>query len=388
MDWSRVFEGLFAQADAFHDRVQARRAARWPSRRPACVVPDVGFGTPQRLLLGGRVLRGERLLPARAMDTPLRNLLHFYRHLATDEVPGARLRLRFGGREQEAVADEEGYFQAEIVPDGPPLAPGWHAVDVELLDPEPFGPAAQAQVLLPPGGARFGIISDIDDTVVQTHTARRARMLLTLARSNAHTRKPFEGVAAFYRALQAGAGGAEDNPVFYVSSSPWNLYAPLVEYLDVQGIPPGPLLLRDFGDHTLFASREHHAHKLASIERILEVYPRLPFVLIGDSSEQDPEIYSEVVRRHPGRVWAVYIRLVEADEARLAAIDRLVERVRASGAQLVLAPDSAFAAAHAAAEGLIATGRLAQVRQEKREDEAGPVPEEIPARPVQGIDAT
>ena len=97
--------------------------------------------------------------------------------------------------------------------------------------------------------ARFGVISDIDDTIVSSHVANKLKMILTAALSNSRTRKPFAGVAAFYRALHAGV-----NPFFYVSKSPWNLYAPLVEYLEVQGLPLGPLLLRDFG---LLRQKEH-----------------------------------------------------------------------------------------------------------------------------------
>ena len=102
-------------------------------------------------------------------------------------------------------------------------------------------------------------------------------MILTAALTNARTRKPFPGVAAFYRALHAGV-----NPFFYISKSPWNLYAPLVEYLEVQGLPLGPLLLRDFG------LRPEKEHKRKAIEEILATYPKLKFILSGDSGEKTP----------------------------------------------------------------------------------------------------
>ena len=121
-----------------------------------------------------------------------------------------------------------------------------------------------ARVLVPSPDARFGVISDIDDTIVYSNVARKVRMILTAALTNARTRKPFKGVAAFYRALHAGV-----NPVFYVSKSPWNLYAPIVEYLEVQGLPLGPVILRDFG---LFSTKNH---KTRAIEDILSTYPAL-----------------------------------------------------------------------------------------------------------------
>ena len=226
-----------------------------------------------------------------------------------------------------------------------------------------------AEVMIPARTARFGIISDIDDTVLWTNVTNKLNMALMLARSNSHTRKPFKGVSAFYRALTQGVGGNENNPVFYVSSSPWHLFGPLVEFLRLQGIPVGPLLLRELGMREVFKLTSHGNHKLGKIELILSFYPDMQFVLNGDSGEQDPEIYAEVVRRHPKSVRVIYIRNVNPDPTRIEALDRLIEEVSATGTQLILAPDSVFAAAHAAAEGLINVDRLASVRSDKKEDD-------------------
>lgn len=345
---------------------------RWLTRLrgPHIVLPYIGFGTSARLTVCGRVLEDEGFRPARSADRAWRNLAAMYKRFESDEVPGARVRARHGAGVAEAVADREGYFSVEL-----PTAPGadaWRDVTLELLAPR-SGAGAKAMALVPPASARFGVISDIDDTVVQSHVTRKLRMVVGLALSNARTRKPFEGVAAFYRALQDGAGG-EGNPIFYVSKSPWNLYVPLIDFLQIQGIPLGPLLLRDFGMHLL---RSRGDHKARSIDRVLETYPRLPFVLIGDSGEHDPEIYRGVVHRWPGRVRAIYIRSVNRDPARLAAIDRLIEEVRPTGCQLVLAPDSEFAAAHAAGEGLIAPAALGGIRREKAADKRRPPPEAV-----------
>lgn len=371
-DWTRVLAELARRADAWSDRTRDRRRAGRRSRRTAHIVPYLGFGTPERLQISGRVLWGAPPRPASADDRSLQNLVQFYRRMASDEVPGARLSVQHGERVLEVAADEEGYFQAGIEP-SPPLDAGdggLHALELRLLHPTPGADPGAAEaslqglVMVPAPDARFGVVSDIDDTVVQTHVRSRLKMLLTLASRNARTRQPFAGVAALYRALQAGAGGDEGNPVFYVSSSPWNLYTPLVEYLQAQGIPLGPLLLKDYGEHTLFELRDHASHKQASIERIFATYPRLPFVLIGDSAEQDPEIYAALVQRHPGRVKAIYIRALEADAARIAALNALMEQARASGTPLVLAADSLAAAEHAVGHGLIAPSALASVRED------------------------
>ena len=305
-------------------------------RRPALILPYLGYGGAGRATLCGRVLRAPRLRPAAEGDRRWRNLVAFLKLMESDELPGMPVRATFQGRRYETTTDREGYFHFDLAARKGTV--GWQEVALE--------PGATGRLLFPSPRARFGVISDIDDTLIPSGATKKLRMVLKLALSNALTRKSFEGVTAFYRALHARV-----NPIFYVSKSPWNLYVPLVEMMRVQRIPDGPLLLRDYGLHLFRRSRQEH--KLMQIERILAACGTLPFVLIGDSGERDPEIYSEIVRRHPGRVRAIYIRAIHPDNARLAAIAQLAEQVRPSSCQLVLFPETAFAAAHAAGEGLI-----------------------------------
>jgi phosphatidate phosphatase APP1 len=315
--------------------------------RPIVVLPYLGYGTRRKLTVRGRVLEDARWPPSADADSRWRNLVRFWKHLESDEVPGARLR----AGEAEAATDREGYFRLEL--DGS-FRSGWNDVRIDLL--RPGNTRAVGKVLVPSGKAKFGLISDIDDTVVYSNVTRKLRMVLHAAFNNARTRKPFKGVAAFYQALHAGV-----NPVFYVSKSPWNLYAPIVEYLEVQGFPLGPVLLRDFG------WRPEKEHKRKTLEDILNTYPALQFVLSGDSAEQDPEIYADIVRRFPDRVLAIYIRSVDAK--RVSRIEKLAAEVARTGCQLVLAPEAESAAAHAAAEGLIQASDLRAVRSERVSDE-------------------
>jgi phosphatidate phosphatase APP1 len=333
-------------------------------------LPYLGFGNAGALWLKGRVLDEPSFRIQTSADSRWSNLLALVQRLESDEVPGVTVRAQFQGQVYETVSDEGGYFSFDITA-GEALAGGWHQVELSLPDRlandgKPV--RATAEAMVPAASARLGVISDIDDTVLWTNVTNKLNMALMLARSNAHTRKPFKGVAAFYRALKQGASGNEDNPVFYVSSSPWHLFGPLVEFLRLQSIPLGPLLLRELGMRNVFKLTSHGNHKLGKIETILRFYPDMQFVLIGDSGEQDPEIYAEVLRRHPTSVRVIYIRSVNPDPARIEALDRLIEQVRATGTQLILAPDSVFAASHAAAEGLIHVDSMDTVRSEKQDD--------------------
>jgi len=314
-------------------------------RDPVVILPYLGYGTAKRAVVRGRVLEDEGFTSG---EGRWRNLAHFIKRLESDEVPFARISIH--GRTH--AADREGYFRVAL---SGRFAAGWNDVGLRLADKPQV--RATAQVLVPSPAARFGVISDIDDTVVYSHVTRKLHMILTVALSSARQRKPFAGVAAFYRALQAGV-----NPFFYISKSPWNLYAPLVEYLELQGLPAGPLLLRDFG------WRMPKQHKETAIAEILGTYRKLPFVLIGDSGEHDPEIYAGIVHRFKDRIRAIYIRSVHKNPARDRSIARLIGEVAKTGCQLVLAPNTEIAAAHAAAERLITLEDLKKVRSDRTAD--------------------
>ena len=339
------------------------RKVSWPgvprlrqlvARRRASVIilPYLGYGTPERLALCGRVLEDEGFRPPRSAERRWRNLVEFLKRMESDEVRGARLRATFAGRTVEAVTDSECYFSVEFEAHG--LAAGWHEIRLELPGESI---TETGKVLVPASEAEFGVISDLDDTIIESDVTRKLRMLVKLAFSNAHTRKPFEGVAAFYRALHR-----DRNPFFYVSKSPHNLYSPLVEFLQHQQLPAGPLLLRDYG------ARMGKDHKSRAIEKVLATYPALPFILVGDSGEEDPEIYAGILRRFPGRIRVIYIRSIDRTPQRLKAIEALAREVASTSCQLVLAQDSEFAAAHAAAEGLIAAPELSRVHTDKVAD--------------------
>lgn len=373
--WRDRLKAIAGQADDWV--LHWRRGA---ARDPIIISPYLGYGNAARLYLSGRVLEDEDFIPLDEVDSPLENLLNMFKRFESDEVGGARLLARFQGVEQVGTTDPDGYFQFELAGPQPAGESEWYQVQLELpdyLDQNGQPVMATGQVLVPPASARFGVISDIDDTIVWSNAVNKLQMLLIILLRNERTRVPFKGVAGFYQALRQGAGGSEQNPIFYVSSSPWNLYNLLLEFMTIHQIPVGPILLRDYGGRLLFSAGDHHAHKLSKIEPLLQLYPDLPFILIGDSGQQDPEIYREIVQKYPGRIRVIYIRSVNPDPARIAAIDALIGEVQKLDCQLVLVPDSEFAAAHAAAEGLIAPDSLALVRAHKADDQQAPPAETV-----------
>jgi phosphatidate phosphatase APP1 len=246
----------------------------------------------------------------------------------------------------------------------------WYEVNVEIADnpnSRLSGSKSTAYVLVPPTDAEYGVISDIDDTIVKT----TATNLLAMARNtflhNAHTRLPFGGVSEFYKSLQLGRNGKRNNPFFYVSSSPWNLYDLLVDFLDINDIPEGPLLLRDFGLDANKESADHMGHKFKEIKNILLTYPHLNFVLIGDSGQEDPKIYREIVNKFPGRILAIYIRDVQLADREKIAIEISKELV-GEKVDMIIVDNTVEAAEHAVGMGLIYNEAIPQIVVDKKQD--------------------
>jgi phosphatidate phosphatase APP1 len=361
--WLDALARALVRGERGLDAAKHRFGAWRSTRRDLVIQPFRGYGRRDRLWLMGRVLEEPRVPLSAAGDPLWRNLLAAWRRFESDEVPGARVRARGAGDTVDVEADDEGFFTVWLEPrEAPQARARTVSVELELLAPATRLPVrATGEVLLPPPTARFAVVSDIDDTVVPTEAGRLLRMARNTLLHNAHSRVPFPGVSALYEALSAGRG-AEGNPFLYVSSGPWNLYDLLLEAFRLHGLPAGAVVLRDWGlgGGNLLPTR-HHDHKLGAIRQALELWRELPFLLVGDSGQQDPEIYRRLAGDHPERVLAVYIRNVSRDLARPAAIGKLAAEVAAAGGTLLLAPTARELAAHAAEQGWISHDALSAV---------------------------
>jgi len=158
--------------------------------------------------------------------------------------------------------------------------------------------------LIPPQG--YSVISDIDDTVKESEVRDRRQLL-----NNTFYRdfRAVPGMPSLYRQL-----AARSVPIHFVSSSPWQLYQPLHDFADQAGFPPSTMSLKmvRFRDRTLFnLFKSGTATKPEQIEAILRRYPQRQFILIGDSGEQDPEVYGDIARRFAAQIHRVLIRQLQ-----------------------------------------------------------------------------
>ncbi len=344
--------------------------------RPTLVVYPGGLANG-RLTLLGRVLEDEGVFGAPHSNSALRNLYLTFKRYETDEIGGARIHWEGLGRSGEVTSQTDGYFRIEA--DGLAMPAGdapWATIRVTLqkargYDFEPLSVDAHARVVS--SKARFGVISDIDDTIIHTGAFKMLRHWRIVTANSPEARLPFPGVSRFYRALTDGEAGPDTNPVFYVSSSPWNLADIFERFMLLRSIPVGPMLLRSLSSDALgWLLRRHHGHKDRMIDLVLATYPGLPFVLIGDSGQKDASVYADAVERHPGRILAVHIHDVLPDGWSMDSVKQHLARINAHGVPTTLSRTLEDAARQAEDAGLVAPGTQQAVLVEIAAEEDKP----------------
>jgi phosphatidate phosphatase APP1 len=341
--------------------------------RSVMIMPYQGFGNNDEFFFLGRVLRDRGIGLSTMEDSGWRNFSRMYKRFMTWEIPFVRVKAYFGDTTETVKTDEEGYFEFRIKHHHPEIAAeSWQEIKLELVDKvtKKYNEViATNRIFIATERVEFGVISDIDDTIVPTGATRIWEMLKTTFLRNAHSRIPFAGVSAFYQALSKGPTGKGNNPFFYVSSSPWNLYDFLMEFMNIHEIPQGPLMLRDIGlSREYFIAGSHFDHKLTQVERIFEIIHDIPFILIGDSGQHDAEIYHQVIKDFPGRVKMVYIR--DVDQNSHEKVLKTAIEIKKLGVEMILVKDTIEAAVHAESKGWLIESDIRDIAEEKKEDES------------------
>lgn len=329
--------------------------------RPIRVQPYFGYRSGERLRISARALRtGAPDFGQAGRWQAFRTMMAQFLSREVAELP-VRLEVAQAGGDTAdfaGVTDREGYVHFDVTLAAPPREapqPAWETVVLHWED-RAGAHVVDGFVLAPGSGTRLAVISDIDDTIIETGITggvrRLARNWRRVLAELPNERLLVPGADMFYNALGGGTvlsegeghlGERQDatrNPFFYISSSPWNLFSYLVAFQRGRGLPLGPLLLRDWGlNANTLGKASHGAHKRAAIDQLLAFFPLLDFALVGDDTQADLVAFGETVARHPGRVRAVFVR--QAGEALNAEEIAARSAIEAAGVPLWLGNDYA-----------------------------------------------
>jgi len=313
-----------------------------------------GYGHTHNLVVYGHAFKFRARTSQNYSNNLFVNIFYLLKLFILKPYAGANVRLTFKEQVINQTTEYDGFFKFEWQAEEN-ITAGWHAVKAELISDEGNVLAVSSGEVYVPHITQYAFISDIDDTVMVSHSATIVRRLRELFIKNPHTRKTFADAARHYNLLALSHTDAtHPNPFFYVSSSEWNLYDYLTETFSFNQLPEGTFLLNQIKLWTnlLKTGKSGHEGKLIRVMRILDAFPNQKFVFFGDNSQQDPDIYSAIALKYPKNIEAIYIRNIRPEKE--AATREILDKVALQQIHTCLFTKSQEAIDHSISVGLIA----------------------------------
>lgn len=267
-----------------------------------------GYANEEELIVMGHVFK--RTYDYDFQKKNLKNARSIINQFRIKTLENFDIYLKCGTQEIHTKTLDDGYFKF-CIPLEKETHFGWMEYEVTIKDGNET--ITEKGSYIRPHKGKLGIISDIDDTFLISHTQNFFKKIYILLFKNVNDRKVFTDVVPHYQALSSAGRNnkEEENAFFYVSSSEWNLYRFIVKFTKIHNLPRAVILLKDIkrGITDFFMSgRGNHDHKFDKIKHVLEFYPNLKYVLLGDDSQHDPILYERICKIFPVTVKAVYIR--------------------------------------------------------------------------------
>ncbi|WP_419212621.1 App1 family protein [Maribacter sp. X9] len=282
------------------------------------------------------------------------HILALWNMFSIRPLKNVEVQFRFRDLNVISSTNANGYFRFNL-PYNFPLEPGWHSYEVICkLEGHRYGIIEKAE-FRKPFETGLTIISDIDDTFLISHSGNIWKKLYVLLTRNVNQRKTFEEVEAHYKALENNPKNKNSpNSFFFVSSSEWNLYYFIVQFSILQKLPKSVLKLKALKTRVfdfLKTGGGNHDHKFDKIERIISFYPDSQYVLLGDDSQKDANIYERICTKFPKNIRAVYIRQV-SKRPKPAILEKM-KQIKEKNIETCYFTNSAEAIAHSKRIGLI-----------------------------------
>lgn len=261
-----------------------------------------GYGDLDKVRVFARVMMSNP-------DTESKAARRGFRQFFTVQLGNHPVTIHAGDATVHTHTSEGGYIDFPVKDHGLPA--GWQKINIEAEGAEPV----EAEVLIVEPGCQFGVVSDVDDTVLVTMLPRAVQAAYNswIVRTNA--RKPVPGMSEFYSTIRAQHPNV---PFFYLSTGAWNTFPALVNFIAKHALPKGPMLLTDWGPTQTGLFRSGQEHKRVQLRNLVIDFPDITWILVGDDGQHDPFIYGNFAEEHPDRVAAIAIRQLTPGEHVLA----------------------------------------------------------------------
>jgi phosphatidate phosphatase APP1 len=273
--------------------------------RTATILPFPGYGGAGWVRVVGRVLI---VPPQRQDENGEYASIRGWRSFVGIPVGFANVEVTIGGRTQVVPADRGGVVDTVIKAD---LEPGWQSIEMSVEGQ----PSVEGTVFIVDENVDFGVVCDVDDTVMVTALPRPFVAAWNSFVVDEHARLPVPGMAVLLEQIMRQHPGC---PMIYLSTGAWNIAPTLSRFLTRHLFPAGSMLLTDWGPTHDRWFRSGRDHKLTNLRRLAAEFPHVRWLLIGDDGQHDESIYTAFQDEHPESVAGVAIRQLSTTEAMLA----------------------------------------------------------------------
>lgn len=228
----------------------------------------------------------------------------------TKEVTKQEVELVFNNTILKTVTDDKGsfYLESDLLPGQTNLSSARiGALEVRIMD-ELFDRSIH---IIPNNNI---LVSDIDDTVIHSFISNKFRKFITLMFTSLEKRMAVEPTMKLIRELD----GVGVTP-FYLSNSEQNLYPLIFRFLKHNGFPRGPIFLKAMRRlRDVFRGKkfpEQNLHKLNTLNLLIRFFPEKKFILIGDNTQQDLNIYLTMAEKFPDNVgYIIILKVIDREE--------------------------------------------------------------------------
>ncbi len=264
-----------------------------------------GIANKDRVIVSGHAFEKHKVRDLEQHHGRRRNLRQAIWRFRARPLRWTTVAIKINGQIKKVRTNKRGFFTCEIKHDI--TEPGWYPYELfwkrnHKVFKSEFYLSNEYET---------GVISDIDDTLLVSHSTRLIRKMALLLFRNAYSRKTFPLIKNWHAHLRDLHDTDEMNDFFYVSNSEWNLYDFLSDFFSINELPKGVFFLQNLkkGLRDLLKSgRVNSNHKINSIEFLLKFYPEKQFILVGDNGQKDMDIYNEISSRYRDRIKGVLIR--------------------------------------------------------------------------------
>jgi len=271
------------------------------------------YGNTNQLLISGRALVKEKNQFVDENTSGFSNFLSIVDFFFSNEIENPSIIVDVAGQRWSFTGDDAGYFELDI-PSSLGFAQGYEEVNLTLED-NTFTHTTKANII--PNKKFVGIISDIDDTVIVSDVTSKVDLVYNTFWRNYTQREVVPNMATKFKTILAENTNEAPSKLFFISGSPNQLFTPIEKFLELHNFPEHTLILKKIQGDNSDSLLTQITYKTKKIERLIKLYPKMTWVLFGDSGEKDEEIYTAIKEKYPTKIKEFYIRNVETKELKL-----------------------------------------------------------------------